>query len=693
MHGLAMQPYSKIFAQKKITPPHKNISIGRQTYRADITTGTILETGPEGTKKYPIQQVLGGKNVYYFLTSLDGGRLQTLPVAYDVHKKEWFDTALSGVRHFPCGDTSRPFNWKDSAYTFNTACYGCHVSQLATNYDLPSDTYHSTWAEPGINCETCHGPSAAHNAIARTIPKGQPLSDPRIISTRTMTTQERNDLCMSCHAKAGPLTTEYHPKEQFFDHFDLVTLESSDFYPDGRDLGENYTCTTWSLSPCVASGKLDCMHCHTSSGRYRFKKDHFNDACLPCHSEKVNNLVAHTHHPEKSEGSKCISCHMPMTTFARMTRSDHSMIPPTPAITMAYQSPNACNICHQDKDAPWADAYVRQWRTRDYQAPLLQRATLIDAARKRDWSMLPQMLAYIQSTDRNAIFTTSLIRLMNASADERITPVMLAAMEDPSPLVRAATAENLGLRPSLESARALLNATGDASRLVRTRAVAGLAGYPSDRLPKALKATFDQANEDYLAFIMARPDQWTAHYNMGNYQLNHGRAQEAIVSYKEALKREPHAVMAMVNTSIAFARMGETEKSEKALQNALRQAPENAVVNFNMGLLKAEKKEPEQAENYLKKAMDLDPQMADAAYNLCIITAKDRIEEAVVWCQKAVEIRPQEPRYACTAAFFLYKKGEKEKAISILQGVVKKYPDYKDAGMLLKEISTQDNAS
>ena len=51
-----------------------------------------------------------------------------------------------------------------------------------------------------------------------------------------------------------------------------------------------------------------------------------------------------------------------MTEFARMHRSDHSMLPPTPAATMAYQSPNACNLCHTDKDAAWADKYVRQWR-------------------------------------------------------------------------------------------------------------------------------------------------------------------------------------------------------------------------------------------------------------------------------------------------------------------------------------------
>ncbi|MCK7481430.1 MAG: hypothetical protein M0C28_32810 [Candidatus Moduliflexus flocculans] len=88
------------------------------------------------------------------------------------------------------------------------------------------------------------------------------------------------------------------------------------------------------------------MHCHTSSGRYRFKKEKFNDACMPCHEDKVKNPTAHTHHPAASEGSKCISCHMPMTAFARMNRSDHSMLPPTPAATMAYKSPNACNLCH-----------------------------------------------------------------------------------------------------------------------------------------------------------------------------------------------------------------------------------------------------------------------------------------------------------------------------------------------------------
>ena len=364
-HGLAMQPYTAEFAKKSLTPQAAEVKIGKLSYRADISgsTGWVRERGPGGEKKYRIEQVLGGKNVYYFLTPLEKGRLQTLPVAYDVQKKEWFDTAASGIRHFPGGQTGQPVDWKDPAYTFNTSCYGCHVSQLSTNYDLKTDTYKTTWAEPGINCEACHGPSAEHNRVFRETPKGQKPEDIKIISWKNFTPEQKNAACSICHAKMSPVTATFAPGDRFFDHFDLATLEDPDFYPDGRDLGENYTYTSWMMSPCAKAGKLNCVTCHTSSGRYRFKaEEKANDACMPCHENHVKNATAHTHHQEGSAGNKCISCHMPMTSFARMNRTDHSMLPPTPSASIDYKSPNACNLCHTDKDAAWADKYVREWR-------------------------------------------------------------------------------------------------------------------------------------------------------------------------------------------------------------------------------------------------------------------------------------------------------------------------------------------
>ena len=286
-HGLAMQPHTGDFARDRLTPQEKPIAIGGRSYRAVIGTGSdhVEETGPAGKKTHAIVQVLGGKNVCYFLTPLDRGLLQVLPVAYDMNRKEWFSTAGSAVRHF-AGVTDEELDWTDRAYTFNTSCFSCHVSQLATNYEPATDSYRTVWAEPGVSCETCHGPAGEHVRAFEGLAPGVTPKDWKIVSVKTLSKEQRSDLCASCHAKASPLWTAFRPGDRFFDHFDLTTLESPDYHPDGRDLGENYTFTSWRQSPCVKSGRIDCVHCHTSSGRYKFE-DRPNDACLPCHEERV----------------------------------------------------------------------------------------------------------------------------------------------------------------------------------------------------------------------------------------------------------------------------------------------------------------------------------------------------------------------------------------------------------------------
>jgi tetratricopeptide (TPR) repeat protein len=687
-HGLAMQPYNTEFAKARLTPQGSDVVIRKFKYRADLNKGVVSEAGPKGTKQYKIAYALGGKNVYYFLTPFPRGRLQTLPVAYDINKKVWFDTAASGVRHFPGAESDQPVSWRDSGYTFNTGCYNCHVSQLSTNYDLKSDSYKTTWKEPGINCETCHGPSAEHNRVMKETPRGQQPKDIKIISVKKFTPEQHNATCSGCHAKMSPITRAYPPGDRFFDHYDIATLEDQDFYPDGRDLGENYTYTSWLMSPCAKAGRINCVTCHTSSGRYRFKtEERANDACLPCHEKNVENASAHTHHKKGTAGNRCISCHMPMTSFARMNRTDHSMLPPTPSATIAYKSPNACNLCHADQGAAWADKYVRQWRTRDYQAAVLKRTALIDGARKRDWKQLPAMLEYITDKDRDEVFATSLIRMVPASGDKGIAPVLLKTINDPSPLVRAAAADALQYVPTKDAVKALVKATGDEYRLVRVRAAASLAAYPKLPLGEADEKSVEAARKEYLSSLNSRPDQWSSHYNLGNYYLSINKFERAISSYDTALKLEPRAVPAMVNESIAYARLGDKNKSDALLKKALKVNPNNAAANFNMGLLKAEQKDIKGAQQYLRKAMKADPQMAQAAYNLCIITSKDRLSEAINWCRRAAELRPQDPNYAYTLAFYLNQKGEKAEATTVLKALSEKYPGYKDAEILLKEIS------
>jgi tetratricopeptide (TPR) repeat protein len=239
--------------------------------------------------------------------------------------------------------------------------------------------------------------------------------------------------------------------------------------------------------------------------------------------------------------------------------------------------------------------------------------------------------------------------------------------------------------------QALLGATGDDRRLVRTRAAAGLAGFPTERLTADAKATFEESNREYLSLLMARPDQWTSHYNVGNYRLARGETRRAVASFEAALALEPRAVAAMVNASIAHARLGEVDKAERSLRHALELAPDDAAANLNMGLLKAETKDLGLAEGFLRKALKADPQLAQAAYNLCVITANDRIGEAVTWCRKAASLAPENPVYAYTLAFYLNRSGDKDGAIRTLEALLAKHPDYHDAQTLLRKLGKQGN--
>lgn len=688
-HGLAMQPFTAELFRTKLTPQTEELVVGDSTCRVEFdgTRAWISESGPQGKKEYPLVHALGGKNVYYFLTPMDRGRLQVLPLAYDVRKKSWFDTAASGIRHFQDIE-EEPVGWKDPEYTFNTSCYGCHVSQFTRNYDLASDTYSSVWLEPGINCETCHGSATEHVRVCRQAGKGNTPEDLKIdiIGPPKFSTKIGGDACATCHAKATPLTASYKPGDDFFDHFDLGVLDLPDYHPDGRDLGENYTYTQWLMSPCAKSGQMDCMHCHTSSGRFRFDDARKNEACLPCHKDKVDDASAHSYHPEGSPGSQCISCHMPMTEFARMRRSDHSMLPPTPAVTAAYKSPNACNICHTDKDARWADGWVRKWRKRDYQAPVLLRASLIDAARRRDWKKLPAMLEYLESEGRDAVFSASLIRLLRPCDDDRKWPVLIRAMKDPSPLVRASAAEALGDRIDDAALIVLSAALSDPLRLVRVRAASAMAAIPRNVMDAGIAGAFNKAAEEFKSLLQARPDHWSSYYNLGGFHLSQGNYHQAVSFYETAIRLQPRALQPHVNISFAYNGLGMNDKAVSSLRRASELQPGSVEANLNLGLLLGEMGNLKEAAAHLQKAAELDPGSAVAAYNLGLVNAQSgKMSSAIEYLRRACAIQPDNSQYRYSLAFYLLQTGNSAESIAILQRLAREKSPHLDAILLLGE--------
>jgi tetratricopeptide (TPR) repeat protein len=264
--------------------------------------------------------------------------------------------------------------------------------------------------------------------------------------------------------------------------------------------------------------------------------------------------------------------------------------------------------------------------------------------------------------------------------------VLYRAIKDQSPLVRSAAAAALQNVHSREAVQALVEAAGDDCRLVRVRAAASLAGYGDLPLDDAKKKAVDAADKEYLFSLLSRSDQWDSHYNLGNYHLDRGDLREALFSFENALRLEPRAVLALVNESVVYARLGENPKAGEALDKALKIAPDNAAANFNMGLLKSELNDMEGAEKHLRAALKSDPQMAQAAYNLCMILSGDRSDEALGFCRQAVELQPGEPRYAYMLAFLQFKKGDAGGAAARLEALITRQPSYPDSYLLLGSI-------
>ncbi|HCC71621.1 MAG TPA: hypothetical protein DEQ09_10795 [Bacteroidales bacterium] len=694
-HGMAMQPVTRKFVEDNIKTFNQRIKVGTDIFEVTMEGDTLVfkETKRSGQlAKYPAIHTMGGKYIYYFLTPLEGGRLQVLPLAYDCKTDSWYNNPESGVRHFETLEDA-PLDWMNHLYTFNTTCYNCHVSQLETNYDLDQNTYNTTWREPGINCETCHGPCYDH--IVECVKAGDDNipEDLKIVQTSKYTPDQNNAACGSCHAKATVIAQEYEPRARFYDYFDLITLENHDFYADGRDLGENYTMTLWEMNKCSASGGLHCVDCHTSSGRYRFAGENANDACMPCHADKVNNVTAHTFHKENSPGSECIACHMPKTVFARMDRSDHSFRPPMPRATMAFGSPNACNICHDDKDAEWSEREIMNTHRREYQNETIENGYLIRKARAGDWSDLDKILAGLNENKFDKVYTTSFIRLLENCADTAKWDVILKLTHHESPLVRGAAAHSLYSNYSKQAFSRLVEMVEDDYRVVRLNATFSISSFPVEYITEQNRIKISEALAEYENSLVTHPDNWSAHYNLGNYYSNLNDFDKALKAYYNSIKIYPEAIMPMVNAGFVNSLKGDYSQAKNLFKRALSYAPDHEAALLNLALLYGETGNGELAKQYFKRLMDVSENNSIAAYNLAILESGNDTGKAVELSRKAMEWDPDNAKYAYTHAFYLAEYDNTADAKKLLGDLIEKFPSFIDSYFLLSDIYASEDKS
>ena len=211
-------------------------------------------------------------------------------------------TALNGL-DITVGHSGQPPSSLHDALghelAFDTAqrCFACHTTaSTLSNVFVPEKSV------PGVTCEACHGPGAAHVAAAKSGKERQTIAS--VINPASMSPADSVDFCGSCHrtfsdvavfmpANLGAISARFQP----------YRLEKS------RCWGK------------TGDARITCIACHDPHKPLVRESAAYDHNCLACHNSGLNQPAQH--HSSSSSApipsapackvaaNNCVTCHMP----------------------------------------------------------------------------------------------------------------------------------------------------------------------------------------------------------------------------------------------------------------------------------------------------------------------------------------------------------------------------------------------
>ncbi len=334
-------------------------------------------------RTYPVDYTIGSKWQQAYATRLASGDIHVFPVQYSAIKGQWIN--YWKVIDPPGSPRSAVtnFNGLSPATSYQVNCAPCHTSQLRITKAGSSAGHDYEFRETGINCEMCHGPAQNH-LVAMTAGASSDQSAPRFpVHFGRIGARQYVEICAQCHAQsavrqAGLLGEVNYPAQgssfpPTYASRPYGELARRAFYKDGRFRETTFIAEAFRRSACFRKGQAHCGHCHdphapdsssnTTSLKFPDKPDQM---CLQCHSKFAADVSAHTHHPASAEASRCVTCHMPRIMNSVLFKARTHQIDDIPNAEMterfgAEESPNACLLCHSEKDARWVELKLQAW--------------------------------------------------------------------------------------------------------------------------------------------------------------------------------------------------------------------------------------------------------------------------------------------------------------------------------------------
>jgi len=635
----------------------------------------MVETDDENgqLKVFEIAYTFGFYPLQQYLVAFPGGRYQALNIVWDSRPEgaggqRWIHLYPEGAEDSPKPVTHEDIvHWTGSFQNWNSRCAACHSTRLEKNYAGSTRGYATTWSEINVACEACHGPAASHLTWARAEQEAgggtdaQPtphagfswsLADRDTFgpapdksgNTLTRTDQQRPhqqvEVCAGCHARRSEID-EDHAGKRFDDTHRLTLIEPGLYFPDGQILDEVYVYGSFLQSKMNAAGVV-CTNCHDPhSNTLRVTG---NRLCTQCHLSAAYDVERHHHHAPGAPGAGCVDCHMPTRTYMVVDdRRDHSFRIPEPRLTLEHGIPNACNQCHQDRDAAWATQALADWGVSD--TIRATHAPVLAAAWQGQRATLPDLLTLANDKQKPVILRASAVLASGDYPLRETLPSIAELLYDDDSMVRAAAARTLNGMPPDQRYALLKGLIADRSKSVRIAVARQLADVRPASLPANQGQALSDLHEEYLETLRLNADMPEEQLNLALFHVAGGDAAAAEKAYREALKLSPAFVPALLNLADLYRANGLDDQAEPLLQRAVSVAPADPAPKYAIGLL---------------------------------MIRQRRLDAALPYLQEASALQPGNVRYSYVYGVALWEVGQRQQALSTLEAALAEHPDNPD---------------
>ena len=644
----------------------------------------VYTNGPGGEMgEHEITHTFGWEPLQQYLVPFPGGRLQTLPIAWDTEQEKWF--------RVPPNEDISPDDWlywTNGAQNWNGMCAQCHSTNLDKNYDPESDSYATTWSDIDVGCEACHGPGSEHLEWARMPDMARPERDNYALAQKTSGLESTE--FAPCHSRRASLADLEHTETELMDSFIPSLLDEGLYHADGQILDEVYVYGSFIQSKMYDRGVM-CSDCHDVHSVERVLEG--NALCTQCHRAAQYDSYEHHFHKQEGEegepilggdgqilwavgtGAQCEQCHMPGRYYmGNDYRPDHSFRVPDPRLAAATESPDACLRCHVDEDSEWSQAKVEEWygpgRVAHYGDVLFR-------GRRGEPEAAPELAAMAADALYPVnVRATALTLLGTNYPGAEATRALGQALLDEHPLIRRTAVSNLQLPEAREQAETLARMLHDPVRAVRIDAANRLAGPLTDYLDIPQKALYETVLDEYVAAMRYSADFAFGRYNLGNLYNSLGQPDRAIEEYERAIRIDDAFYPALANLALMYNQRDENDKALPLLRRAVEVDPQQYQLIYNLGLLLVEMQRPREALEYLARASDGMPDRSRIHYNLGLLYQQEgdlvRAEQKLV---QALRLEPANLDFQYALADHYIKRGLFERAIPMAEAMIATHPE------------------